>query len=78
MTPMHSTKVAMTNWTKDKLITAQNKLSKLGFYNLNVDGLWGPGTSTALQNFAKQKGLSLGNNPKIEIPSDVFESLINS
>jgi len=78
MTPMHSTKIAMINWTKDKLITAQNKLSKLGLYNLNVDGIWGPGTSTALQNFANQKGLSLGNNPKIEIPSIVFENLINS
>lgn len=78
MKPMQSVKIAMTSWTKDRLIEAQNKLSKLGLYKLKVDGIWGSGTSTALQSFAKQKGLNLGKNYSVEIPSDVYENLINS
>ena len=78
MKPTQSVKIATTSWTKDRLIEAQNKLSKLGLYKLKVDGIWGPGTSTALQNFAKQKGLNLGKNYSVEIPSDVYENLINS
>lgn len=78
MKPMQSIKTATTSWTKDRLIEAQNKLSKLGLYKLKVDGIWGPGTSTALQSFAKQKGLNLGKNYSVEIPSDVYENLINS
>ena len=68
----------MTVWTKESLMKAQEKLLKMGFYKMKVDGLWGPGTSAALENFSKQRGLSLGNQPKVEILSETYEALMSS
>ena len=63
-------------WTKESLIKAQEKLAKLCLYKVKIDGLWGTNTNTALQTFAKQKGLSLGANPKKEIPIEIYETLM--
>jgi lysozyme len=68
----------MTMWTKESLMKAQEKLLKMGLYKMKVDGLWGPGTSAALENFSKQRGLSLGNQPKVEILSETYEALMSS
>lgn len=35
----------------------QKRLAEMGFYNMAVDGLWGPGSSESLRNFQKSKGL---------------------
>lgn len=68
----------MIPWTKESLSKAQEKLSKLGLYKMKVDGIWGPGTAGALQQFATQKGFTLGPAPKVEIPSNVLDELMAS
>jgi len=65
-------------WTVTSLKEAQCYLKKLGLYNLNVDGLWGPGTSAALTKFATNSNLTLGSTPKTKIPFEVFSSLKSS
>jgi hypothetical protein len=37
--------------------TIQSRLAELGFYDMAVDGIWGPGSSEALRNFQKSGGL---------------------
>jgi len=65
-------------WTKQTLVEAQTKLTKLGLYKIKIDGVWGPSTSSAIQTFAEQRKLQLGNNPKIEIPIETYDELIKS
>jgi N-acetylmuramoyl-L-alanine amidase len=35
----------------------QARLRNLGFYNGAVDGVWGEGTQTAIENFQRARGL---------------------
>lgn len=51
-------------WTKEMLIDAQSRLKKLGLYKLNVDGFWGPGTNSAVVEFAKRNNLTLADPSK--------------
>jgi len=64
-----------TTWTIETLKEAQTCLKKLGLYTLKVDGLWGPGTSTALTKFAKNNNVLLGSNPSKAIISSSLEKL---
>lgn len=68
----------MTTWNAVVLKLAQEKLTRLGLYKMKIDGLWGPGTSGALQSFASQKGLSLGSQPQVHIPTETFDALLAS
>ena len=61
--------------TPKKLKEIQNYLKILGFYDLLIDGLWGPGTLSALKNFSTQHNLVLGKNPKKEISGEIFLKL---
>ena len=36
--------------------TIQSRLAELGFYNMAVDGIWGPGSISALSEFQKSQG----------------------
>lgn len=65
-------------WTKESLMKAQEKLADLGFYKLKIDGVWGPGTNSALQTFATKNNLSLGDEPKTQISSLLFTTLMNA
>lgn len=40
--------------------TIQNRLRQLNFYNGPADGVWGPGTQVALENFQRARGLQVG------------------
>ncbi len=71
-------KPEMVKWTKTTLTKAQEILSRLNLYKLKIDGIWGPGTQSALQTFATQKGLILGQNPKEEISNEVYKVLMSS
>ncbi len=42
---------------RDDAALVQTRLAELGFYNMKVDGLWGPGSRGALQNFQSASGL---------------------
>jgi hypothetical protein len=53
----------------------QTCLKKLGLYSLNIDGLWGPGTSGALTKFGNVNGVVLGTNLKKGISSSALEKL---
>lgn len=38
----------------------QNRLRQLGHYNGSADGVWGPDTQVALENFQRSRGLDAG------------------
>ena len=59
-------------WDKNTLKEAQTYLSKICLYDKSIDGLWGPGTSNGLTQFASQNCISLGDEPKTKIPRSVF------
>jgi peptidoglycan hydrolase-like protein with peptidoglycan-binding domain len=40
--------------------TIQNRLRQLNFYNGQADGVWNPGTQSALENFQRSHGLPVG------------------
>lgn len=65
-------------WTKESLIKAQEKLASLGLYKLKIDGLWGQGTNSALQEFAKKNSLSIDTDLKKQISSKLFNALMMS
>jgi lysozyme len=62
-------------WDKNTLKEAQTYLSKICLYDKSIDGLWGPGTSNGLTQFASQHCISLGDEPKTKIPRSVFALL---
>jgi len=39
--------------------TVQNRLRQLGFFNAPADGVWGPSTQVALENFQRAHGLDM-------------------
>ena len=44
--------------SSDTILKVQQRLHDLGFYvQDNIDGQWGPHTSTAVKNFQRSKGL---------------------
>lgn len=42
---------------RDDAAVIQSKLAELGFYNMMIDGIWGPGSKNALRGFQKANGL---------------------
>jgi N-acetylmuramoyl-L-alanine amidase len=40
--------------------TIQNRLRQLGHFNGNADGVWGPDTQIAMENFQRSRGLAAG------------------
>ena len=70
--------VPMVQWTKQSLTEAQTKLSSLNLYKAKVDGLWGPSTSSAIAQFAFNKGIPLGSNPQVEVPQSLLDALKSS
>jgi peptidoglycan hydrolase-like protein with peptidoglycan-binding domain len=40
--------------------TLQNRLRQLNFYDGPADGVWGPGTQVAVENFQRARGLRVG------------------
>jgi peptidoglycan hydrolase-like protein with peptidoglycan-binding domain len=40
--------------------TVQSQLRQLNFYAGPVDGIWGPGTQAAMENFQRSRGLQVG------------------
>jgi peptidoglycan hydrolase-like protein with peptidoglycan-binding domain len=47
--------------------TIQNRLRQLNFYNGPADGVWGPGTQVALENFQRARGLQVGQMTRATI-----------
>jgi peptidoglycan hydrolase-like protein with peptidoglycan-binding domain len=39
--------------------TVQNRLRQLGYFNAPADGVWGPSTQVALENFQRAQGLDM-------------------
>ena len=56
----------------DTVFKVQQRLHELGFYvRDNIDGQWGPATSTALKNFQRSKGM----NPSGQIDMPTLAAL---
>jgi lysozyme len=51
-------------WTTATLKGAQAKLATLGLNKKGLDGLWGPGTSSAILTFSRNSGVSTGGHPE--------------
>ena len=66
---------AFVTWTKDRLIVAQRKLQALGLYTIKVDGIWGPSTAKAVDDFAAQSGVSAGPTPQVGVPQGYLDAL---
>lgn len=64
-----------STWTKESITSAQTKLKNSGLYKGNVDGLWGPNTSAAVTEFAKQKNISTGSDLQNSPPVVLIEAL---
>lgn len=62
-------------WVKSSIADAQMRLKKLGIYKSSVDGLWGPNTSAAIIEFAKQKSISVGSDLQNSPPLALLEAL---
>jgi surface antigen len=65
----------------DTVFKVQQRLHELGFYvRDNIDGQWGPNTSTALKNFQRSKGMSpsgqidLPTLTALDLPADQGQS----
>lgn len=65
---------SFVTWNKELLSEVQERLKKLGLYNIKVDGIWGPGTNKGLTQFAKNEGRE-DSNFSTGIPSSLLESL---
>jgi lysozyme len=65
----------VTSWSKESITNVQMKLKNRGIYKGNVDGLWGPVTSAAVTEFAKQKNISTGNDLQNAPPMILLEAL---
>ena len=53
-----ATPVALTNPTDVR--TVQNRLRQLNHYSGPADGVWGPGTQVAVENFQRSRNLAVG------------------
>ena len=68
----------MITWDVTTLKEAQGHLKRLGLYSKSIDGIWGVGTESALMSFSSSKNISLGDDPRNQIPVDLFEALKTS
>lgn len=66
--------VSIVKWDRTSLTEVQQMLSKLGLYNIKVDGLWGPSTEKALKAFAVRCSYTLAD-PRGGIPDDLLDEL---
>ena len=64
-------------WTTPLMTEVQTRLKKLGLYTLNIDGLFGPGTSKAITEFSK-KISSSDSNPAAGISQKLLDELRKS
>jgi len=62
-------------WTKESLMRVQSKLATLGLYTKKIDGLWGPGTDSALKSYATTVGVSLAAPTSQGVPAVLLERL---
>ena len=56
--PLAQGRVFLDTSSRSDATVIQTRLAELGFYNMAIDGLWGPGSRGALQNFQGSNGLS--------------------
>ena len=66
------------DWNVDLIKEVQGYLKNLGLYKLSIDGIFGKGTKTGLENFSKQNNISLGENIEKNIPTTLYEKLKDS
>ncbi|WP_028573977.1 peptidoglycan-binding domain-containing protein [Desulfonatronovibrio hydrogenovorans] len=55
--PLAQGRVFLDTSNRSDATVIQTRLAELGFYNMAIDGLWGPGSRSALQNFQMASGL---------------------
>ncbi len=56
--PLAAGRIMLSTSNRDEARVIQTRLAELGFYNMAIDGLWGPGSRGALQNFQRSIGLA--------------------
>jgi lysozyme len=57
----------IVSWTKDILLDTQTRLKMLGFYPGLIDGIMGPATRKAIEEFSRSYNVSTGVDPKLGI-----------
>lgn len=65
----------MVNWTKDILSKVQGVLSRLGLYTKSIDGLYGPGTESALLAFVKRENFGASSFSRSAISSNLLNKI---
>lgn len=56
--PLAQGRMSLDTSNRNDAVLIQSRLAELGFYSMKIDGLWGPGSRGALQNFQMANGLS--------------------
>lgn len=56
--PLAQGRMLLDTANRNDAVLIQSRLAELGFYTMKIDGLWGPGSRGALQNFQMANGLS--------------------
>ncbi len=70
--PLAAGRIMLSTSNRDEARIIQTRLSELGFYNMAIDGLWGPGSRGALQNFQRSNGLAANGEWNMQSQMNLF------
>ncbi|MCW2247745.1 hypothetical protein M2352_003379 [Azospirillum fermentarium] len=70
--PLESGSVALALFRREDASRVQSRLAELSLYNRSVDGVWGPGSQSALDAFIAGQGLPKGTAWSIDVQKRLF------
>lgn len=71
--PLSTGRVFLQTANRTDAATIQTRLAELGFYNMAIDGLWGPGSRGALQNYQRTSGIQADGQWNMQTQMRLFQ-----